>query len=256
MSLASSPYTVRIHDPTGINPDAHLQLIEDLGGNANVAGIYVTTNGETGDQDDSLIVNLGVADEWQDYRGDVGFGPTIIFTGTAKPAYDDTPKELIPDAVDDHGVTAAVAAFNPTGDKAVVMVASFISGSYVGGLSDDAATDIGLLIEVDANWRVQVGINWPGPDSGVAANSTRRTIIGSKSGTHAKVTVPNQAQVTMVSGATNENMDLVLWRAFGTAGPVGFTKLKAVLVLNIDPDTTQRATIAAWAVSELGAVLA
>lgn len=240
-----------------VQADVHDALVTALGGSANVAALYVTKDGETGAASDTVSHGSGVVEEWGDY---LGVAPSIVFSGTARPAWDGALMTLTADGVDDWGETAASAGFDISGAKAIVVVSNFVSGAYVASInSSGGITRFMGLSGQFTFWRMEITSSlsnvWTAATN---ANTTRRVNIGSKDGTTgAKHVVPDDSQASAsVTASGSGNNVLTLFRRDSAHSTFTSAVVCAVIVLNIDPDSTQRDAIRDWAITNFGAVAA
>lgn len=264
VGVTSAPYTIEFDTSGAVVPpssDANLALITALGGDANVAAAYFVRDGITGLKAASVIESAGVVSELRDYRGNVGYGPAIVFSGTARPFYDSTDKDITLDGTDDTGETAVSSVFDISGNKAIVFVGEYASGvNYVLSINPGSggSTARWMAIAIDGGtWKVETAA-FTAANSGVTANSTRRVVIASKNATTTNaIAVPNQAEVTGSPAASaSGNNVLTLGRGLNTLSQFHGITFTSILVLNIKPDATQKNLIRDHGITHQGATAA
>lgn len=245
---------------TVVAVDLHLALIEALGGDGVVLGFYVTTNGETGAADDSVIVNAGVVDEWWDYRGETGFGPKLVGTGTARPAWDAANTEIEFDGVDDYLITAVSSVFDLSTAKTLVYVGDSKSGDgcMVSITDPTIIARAMLLYGQSGNIKAQFQNPQENIDSTVAVGTTRHVMFAAKNAsTTGFVEVPNVAQATSAitaKGAGDNRM--IVAKYDDDSGGAYAVVVKAVMVLDGAYTVGQKTLIRDAAIATLGAVAA
>lgn len=238
------------------------QLVANLGGDTVVSAIYDVRFGIT-------LSGSNVA-QLDDARGATGFGPSLAqatsgkqppFTGGSDAAKNIT----FPNSVNRTLITPAVAAFDLSTPKTLVLIGAFpapvATAAYAGGINDSNSVNGAILIEFRSDTSLLHVQFWPGPqlvETTVPVSANVRALFATTNGsTTGLAEVPNAGQKShSISAIGSRNCALVFGSYWDNAVNGGGFVFRAALVLSGAYTSTQRDTIDAWAVANHAAVLA
>lgn len=215
---------------------------------ASILGIYYT---DVGVQNSG-----GFVDSFDDCRGASGFGPSLVNTLTARPAWDNVGKLINFDGVNDflRGANFPGGTFNDHTFMVVGTVPLTVTNTVYGMTSIGAATT-GLQLD----WQNTPSIRavsagpfavFPAPGAGLRAIIGRLLRVGGN-GT-AGIQIGNAAEVTSTSAIGNAACDTVTIGATRATASFGLFSLRAVVLLR-EASGAYNAALSAFATS-LGAV--
>jgi hypothetical protein len=262
LGIADAPYTIEFDTSGVVEPetDAHMALITALGGDSVVDAFYVTTDGTTGLADESVVHSGGMVDEWNDYRGDVGYAPLLAGVGTTRPAW--SFPEIIGDGTDDFLVTALDSRFSLAAAKSLIVIGTApTADNYVAAMADSASANRLLGIDRPTGGGSVIRMRAFGGGENVASlvagGSTVRVMFASTNGTTTgAIQVANQAKVTGAITEINAGDNYLAMFGYGVSGGKSASAIRAVIVLNRDFTAGDVTTITDWAVLNLSAVAA
>jgi hypothetical protein len=225
-------------------------LVTALGGDASVAAFYdvrtrVTKSGAT-------------VSQWDDARGNAGFGPALVqATGTRKPAWDAANLLITTDGVDDILKSAVIAGFDMAAGKTLVIVGYSLQASekYAAIIQDAGpGTWLGIKSQGGGSGYWRANISGSATGNVPVTDAVIHSYFVSNAAAVGKVEVPNQAALTVaITALAAANRELVIGGI--DDGLYSNTVYRAVIVLNGAFTNGQRDSIKAWAVANHGAVL-
>lgn len=231
-------------------------LVTALGGDSVVLALYDSRLG--------ITVAGGKVAQWDDARGAIGFGPSLVpFSTSPGPAYDAQALTATFNGTSGSLISAsATATFDPSVGRSLVYVGNDTSVGVADHLCGIGTTAQNLNIFGNGAGRFSGGVNGTvrNADSAVTFG-TRRVVFlsvaspGSGAGTMS-VEAPTHAPVSPASGGplTGNGNVTFGWHSGVTTGGNGVARV--FMVLNTAYTTGQRDSIAAWAVANHFAVLA
>lgn len=233
-------------------------LVTALGGNAVVPAIYDVRNGVT--QSTDLGGGNWECGNWDDARGNVGFGPSIVQgTSINRPTYNVAALTLSFDG-GDFLSCAANALFDLAGAYTIFLIGSPTVAASKYAVQISGASRY-FAISTDATGKLSAEAqqsSFPQAISTVAGSATRRCIIVSKNAvTDVSADIPNTARVSAVAGgsqASGNNALTVGALSGGTAGTVMICR--AVGMLARQATAGDITTILSWATTNHAAVAA
>lgn len=245
-------YRIRDLLPTGVpligDEIAYLRA-NIVGGDAPMKALYSRLFG--------ITTSSGVVDQWDDARGG-GFGPSLLSTGTQRPAWDSVNSLITFDGVDDFLASAASALFDLSGAKTLALIAALPSTTgpaFAAGIANDATASrhMGIRQEAGGASTIKGQLNRLGgnvaADSLVQISATRRLIIVSKTaGPTVRIKVPGQARQSATDSVSIVAGDNVLsiggyFQANSPAKPI----VCAALVLDREPTSNDDDVLLTWA---------
>jgi hypothetical protein len=236
-------------------------LVSDLGGDAGVLAIYDSRLGMT--------VTSSALEQWDDARGDTGFGPSLVQATAADrlAVTDEGTDDALVVLTDADWIDggAAVSGWNLATVKCVVVIGTFENPgarahvtvvAEAGGPYLRTATSSSTA---GGSW--SDGTNVRFNSSGVAISTDRLVMVVTYDGDDGTVQALNASVVTRVMPLTPaQDVDMGLAVNSTTIGSATTSSnagsIRAILVLSFIPDATQRAALLAFGTADHEAITA
>lgn len=222
-------------------------LIAALGGDTHVLGFYDVRGG--------VHVTAGVVFQWDDIRGSSGFGPSLVATGTARPAWDATNLLITGDGVTNN-LSVASTLWDLSTAKSIGYVGQ-ISGLGAGNHYAVSISDAGfgnsLCLRCIDSGHPPVAGGSPGAVFTASLTpgnqgTTRVTGIATGSGTAMQGQIANKTLLTATRSGSpaSGSRNLTVFDYFPGGGSNAANAARVVIVGDHVWSTAEIAAIVAW----------